>query len=103
MTNKGNPLKQEELLAIGFEKIPTFTVNNCLIYNLGRGRMLQMGNTGNCNEMLCISQLDDENDKKISDLIVLHNYDYDGFITLEKIKTLIALLTSPQRNQNVEC
>ena len=103
MINKGNPLKQEELLAIGFEKISTFTVNNCLIYKLGRGRILQIGDVGNFNEMLCISQLDAENDKKISDIIVLHNYDYDGFITLDKIKTLIALLTSPQRNRDVKC
>lgn len=93
---KGTPLKQEDLLAIGFEKIPTFTVGNVLFYKLSRRRILQIGDLGNCNEMLFICQLDDDDDKKISDIITLHNYDYDGFITIEKIKTLISLLTSPE-------
>ena len=79
----------KDLLNIGFEEIPHFTIGETVIYNLGRHRQLSASSVGTPNETLWICEIDDKNDKVITDLVCLHNYDYDGFLTIEKIKQLI--------------
>lgn len=86
MTNK-------DLIEIGFEKMPHFTVANSVIYPLGRNRQLSAGSVGTPNEMLWICEIDTQNETKISDLICLHNYDYDGVLTMEKVKSIINVIT----------
>lgn len=80
---------RDQLKEIGFEEIPHFTVMNSLIYNLGRNRQLSIGSIGTPNETLWICELDADDDKKITDLVCLRNYDYDGLIDLETIKNII--------------
>ncbi len=93
-------MTNEDLLEIGFKKIPHFTVMNSLVYDLGRNRFLSIGCVGTPNEMLFIEEIDDEDPRKITDLICIHNYDYDGYITIEKIKELIKLI-SYERIKNI--
>ena len=83
---------REELINIGFEPIPHYTVTNSLTYHLGRNNYLSIGNVGYPNEMLCIYSLDYNDDKKITDIVILHNYDYDGYITMSKIEDIIRVL-----------
>ena len=33
----------------------------------------------------------DKDRKKVTDIVVLHNYDYDGYLTLERLKVFMAL------------
>jgi hypothetical protein len=85
-----NNLTEDILLGMGFERIPHFTVSNALIYQLGRNRHLSVGSVGTPNEMLFVCESDFGDYRKITDLVCLHNYDYDGYLTKEKLEDLIA-------------
>lgn len=84
-------MTNEDLIAIGFRPMPNFTILNSVIFDLGRNRYLSAGCVGTCNEIVFISEQDDKGE--VSDCICIHNYDYDGFLTLEKIKCIIMSLT----------
>ena len=86
-------MTNEDLIAIGFEHNKHFTINNSVIYDLGRNRHLSAGCVGTPNEMIWLCYMIDRNNEFIDDLVCVHNYDYDGFITVEKVKLLITALT----------
>jgi hypothetical protein len=85
-------MTNETLLNIGFNIVPHFTIGNSVTYNLGRRRFLSASSVGTPNEFLYLYETSDEDDKKITDIICLHNYDYDGYLTEEKINGLIMWL-----------
>lgn len=80
-------MKNEDLIKIGFKGIPHFTIGNSLIYDLGRKRRLCASNLGTPNEMLFISEM--KNEHTITDLICLHNWDFDGWLSISKVKAII--------------
>ena len=82
-------MTNDDLILIGFKEIPHFTVSNSVTYSLGRHRQLSAACVGTPNEMLFITLTDDKYEYKITDLICLHNYDYDGYLTIEKVKNII--------------
>lgn len=90
-----------DLIKLGFKPIPHFTIQNSVIYDLGRNRHLSAGDMGTPNEIIFIGEIDSEDDNKITDCICLHNYDYDGYITEQKVKLLIEALTSDFKNPSV--
>ena len=85
---------REELLKMGFKELPHFTIMNSLEYDLGRNRVLSVGSLGTFNEMIFLCYSEDE-DKEV---IVLRNYDYDGFTSLENIKSIIEGITKNNKN-----
>lgn len=85
-------MTRDELIQIGFEEIPHFTVMNDIIYHLGRNRHLSIGCVATPNEVMYICETHRADPKQITDLVCLHNFDYDGYLTLEKVKTLIACI-----------
>ncbi len=85
-------MENKDLINVGFQEISHFTIGNTLIFPLGRDRHLSASNIGTPNEFLYICSTDDKDSKKITDLICLHNYDYDGYLTMEKIIGLIKIL-----------
>jgi hypothetical protein len=89
-------IQREELLKIGFKEIPHFTLMNSLIYDLGRNRQLSIGCLSEPNEMMFICESEENNNKNITDSICIHNFDYDGYISMEKIKSLIKILTNKE-------
>lgn len=101
---KGNKAEVSEekpdkdyLKSLGFKELPHFTVTDSLILDLGRYRHLSIGCLGTPNEMMFICQKESENSKKITDLICLHNWDYDGYLTNSKINLIVsALITQPK-------
>lgn len=82
-------MTKQDLIKLGFKEIPHFTVMDSVIFDLGRRRTLSAGCIGTPNEMVFICETDEKNDKKITDSICLHNYDYDGYLTESKIKSII--------------
>lgn len=86
-------LARQDLLNIGFKEIPHMTVMNSLIFDLGRNRHLSIGCIGEPNEMIFICEVDDEDDRKITDLICIRNFDYDGYTILEDVKAIIRSIT----------
>ena len=86
-------MTNEDLINIGFTCVPHFTVGNNVIYNLGRERHLSASSVGTPNEMLFIvDQSEQEN------VIVLWNYDYDGPLTIEKVKQLLKFFDDESGN-----
>lgn len=83
MTNK-------DAIKLGFEPIPHYTVHDSHVYNLPRNRFLSFGCIGTPNEMLAIGE---RSGNDVTDLIVLHNYDYDGLMNQEKLQNLINILS----------
>ena len=79
----------EYLINIGFKIVNKSIILHSLMYDLGRGRRLSIGNFGTPNETMFITQSDIYNDKEITDLVCIHNYDYDGYLTESKLKLIM--------------
>jgi hypothetical protein len=88
MKKSNKPISIEDVKALGFKELTHFTIGNNLTYELGRRRQLSISCTGTPNEMLFISTME-EHHPSISDTIVLSNYDYDGYLTIDKLRILI--------------
>ncbi len=82
-------MTREELLEIGFSEMPYPTVMGSLHYELGRSRQISVGCVGTPNEMVFLTTLDETE----RDIIILRNYDYDGYTDLDTIKSLITAIT----------
>ena len=80
-------MTNEDLIKIGFTELPHKTICGTVVYDLGRHRNLSVQNAGNPNEMVFICEMESEN--VITDLICVHNYDYDGYLSEKKIIALI--------------
>lgn len=85
-------MNKKQVLKLGFKKIPHYTVMDSLTYELGRNRILSFGSIGTPNEMLYVGQLNDKG-TDYDDLVCLHNYDYDGYMTVSRLKSLIKGIT----------
>lgn len=83
-------LSKEQVLELGFKELPHFTIGNSLIFDLGRNRHLSFSSIGTPNEMLFICEVNKEHNKVIDDAVVLSNYDYDGYLSLEKLSVLLS-------------
>jgi hypothetical protein len=81
-------LSNSDLVSIGFKEASHFTVGNSLNLPLGRNRYLSAMCVGQGNEAVFICEKSKVGDH-YTDLVCVHNRDYDGLITLEKLKVLI--------------
>lgn len=91
-------LTKDILSDIGFKPLPYASITGSMNYALGRDRILTVSCVGTPNEMLFIGQLDENNEKKINDIIVLHNYDYDGYLEKEKLELLISVIGKSEKS-----
>ena len=89
------PLTEEWLLKFGFEKLNHFTVHNPIHIELGRQRKLIVCSVGTPNEMVYID-FEGEDNGSSRDLIVLKNYDYDGFTHVHQLQNLYFALTGEE-------
>lgn len=87
------PLTEELLLRCGFKRIQHFTVKNSLILDIGRGRELSIGDVENCNQMMYVYKRDGD---AITDIVCLHNYDYDGWLYLHQLQNLYFTITGEE-------
>jgi hypothetical protein len=86
-------MTKEDYIRLGFAPLQHYTVADALLYQLGRNRHLSAGCVGTPNEMIWICQMDDKDTRKCEDLVCLHNYDYDGYMTEAKLQLLIKALS----------
>ena len=89
-------INKDWLLSIGFKELPTFTIMGSLNYDIGRNRFISIGCVGTPNEIMFLEELDIKDNKKITDLICIHNCDYDGHITKSKVIDLITIFNKKQ-------
>lgn len=89
MRNKTSPITRDQAKELGFLDMPHFTVTGNMTFELGRGRQLSLACVGSPNEILFLAQIDGNSNKRVVDAVVLSNYDYDGYLTVEKLRNLI--------------
>lgn len=82
-------MTKKDLISFGFKELPHFTIMHSLTYDVGRNRHISIGGLRTPNEIVFLCQVDPGNDKNITDLICLHNYDHDGYITWDKMNHLL--------------
>lgn len=80
---------KDDFELFGFKPLPHFTVGNILTLGLSRGRYLSVMCIGQGNESIWLGNKDEDKDGGITDLICIHNRDYDGFITFGRLKELV--------------
>ncbi len=95
------PLSSDILLKCGFEKMPHFTIGDIMIKDIGRNRHLSIGSVGTPNEMLFLCEQDKDNPENTKSVIVIHNFDYDGYLYLHKLQNLIYSLTGKELTVNL--
>ena len=81
------------LIELGYKELPHSTITASLTYDLGRNRQLSFGSIQTPNEMLYIYEVYEKYPRKINNLVCLRNFDYDGYSSIEQIKSLITFLT----------
>lgn len=88
-------LTEQDLLDIGFKRT-SYNVSMVQImdYSLGRKLVLSVINVGTPNEMVMLCD-DLKHEYHVPEVIAIHNYDYDWFITKERINALINALKLP--------
>lgn len=86
-------LTEDILLKCGFKNIPHFTVTDSKTLDIGRGRNLSIGDAENCNQMMFIQSI---HSGKITDLVCVHNYDYNGWLYLHQLQNLYFALTGEE-------
>lgn len=79
-----------EAQALGFQEVGHYTVANSLLFDLGRNRHLSYGCLGTPNETLWLCEVNPQQPREITEIICLHNYDYDGYLTVERLQQLLS-------------
>lgn len=82
----------DDLVRLGLNPLPHFTIMNSHVKYLGRNKFISVGNVGTPNEMVYLYEVHDYEPRKIMELINIHNYDYDGYLTEEKLVNLLKWL-----------
>lgn len=86
---EGRPT-EEYLIKSGWIKRPApVIIGDSFIMDIGRRRQLIFSNINNPNQMLAITEIDDH--KAPTDIVVIHNWDYDRWITTELLEGIVAV------------
>ena len=93
------PITREYALSIGFKEQPIFTIDHGIYYDVGRRRTLNIGDVGTPNEMLYLCETNEDGDTQENDVIVLHNYDYDGQLSDAKLNKIISFFEVCKPNE----
>jgi len=97
ITYKAKMLNEYALIERGFKSKPHLVLGKIFWLDVGRSREIQVTCIGTPNEMMSLNQ--NEGARKISDVVVIHNYDYDGFLTEQKLDALISVFNQPAKNE----
>ena len=83
-------LSEQQLLEIGFEK-----GLELLFIDLGKTRRIIISSLGTNAESMYIAQLKESElkDSKVTDIVCVHSHDYDGLLTIQKVKNLMTLIS----------
>lgn len=81
-------LTKQQCLDLGFKELPHQTVMGSIVYELKRRRVLSIGCLGQGNEVIFLCEKSKVGDH-YTDLICLHNRDFDGLLTLDRLKMIV--------------
>jgi hypothetical protein len=85
---QGEKITRESLKKLGFVEVPHFTIGKVMTFKMGGRRVLSISDVGTPNEMMFIGQLTRHEDR-YDDLVRVHNYDFDGYMTQERMEALL--------------
>lgn len=88
-------MNKEDLIDLGFKPIPHFTIGGSLIYELARRRHISVSSIGTANESAWLCEVDRDDNRVITDLICIHNFDYDGLLCKDRLSLFISALGKP--------
>lgn len=93
------PLSRRLALQLGFKELPHFAIGQPLVFDLGRNRHLSIGSISspNLTVYLCETVIK-SND--ISDLICIHNWDYDKELYVHKLQNIVYDLSGKELTYN---
>ena len=86
-------MTKEDLIKLGFIEKSHKILGVCLDFELGRNRRLSFVNFRTPNEILYICEYDEKEYTVNTDLIVISNYDYDGYITYQDLCCILYGIT----------
>jgi len=81
-------MKKQTLLENGFKSTPHLVLGEVFVLDVGRNRHISIGSLATPNEVVFLNQ---KNHNGISDMVCIHNYDYDGFLTEQKLDNIISI------------
>ena len=81
-------MNKEDLISLGFKEFDHYTCINSLVYELSRDRVISVGCLGTPNEVIYLCEKSPD-DNYYVDLVCVHNFDYDGKLTKQKVEYLI--------------
>jgi hypothetical protein len=84
-------LTREALALLGFKDVQDIIMRS-MCYDIGRDRNISIGCIGEPNEMMFLVYRDSEDPRK-AEVITLWNYDYDGYLSIEKVQQLLTFFT----------
>ena len=76
-----------DLIDIGFVAVPKS--KDGVIYQFSKDRYLYAVGIGTSDEMLSVCEIEEDDKKIVTDCICVHAYEYDGSLTIEKVKKSI--------------
>jgi len=86
-------LTKDYLISIGFKAIQKKTVMDSVIFDLGRNRHISVDLVGTISEKVFLCEVNHINPNEITDIICIHNYNYEGYLTEKKIMSLVNILS----------
>lgn len=92
-------LTKQQCIDIGFKELPHQTVMGSIVFELPRRRVLSLGCLGAGNEIMFICEKSNVGDH-YTDLVCLHNRDYDGELTLDRLKFIVNFFKELNKDEN---
>lgn len=85
---KNSYVTETDLIDLGFVYNERVFIMSSYVLKLGRGRILCANDIETCNATLFIIQQDEHYDT-VPDVVCLYNYDYDGKLLLDSLRSII--------------
>lgn len=96
------PLTEEILLKCpNHKRVNGKNILNTIYFEIGRNRVISIGNIGTGNEAIWLCEIDPNIENRITDLVCIHNFDYDGKIMLHKFQNIFHSLTNEELTVNL--
>ena len=96
------PLSEQILLKCpNHKRVNGKNILNTIYFEIGRNRVISIGNIGTGNEAIWLCEIDPNIENRITDLVCIHNFDYDGKIMLHKFQNIFHSLTNEELTVNL--
>lgn len=82
-------MNRDTLIQKGFKSTPHLVLKEVFVLDVGRNRCISISCLATPNEVAFLNQKN--HNSGITDLVCIHNFDYDGYLTEQKLDTIISI------------